>query len=213
MEQKRIAEIEAKELRDKHKQEKRELAIKHQIEMNRRNNQKLKDQKQELIDLYKDVECPDKEPKMCEFCKEYRMYPFHFKDDNENVYKKQYVKNKELCESMCCMDCFHKAEEKKLEKAEKYKEFCPSCNCYFNCFTDELVAKHLKSKKHIQNQQYLKQDDKLHKLSTKTIKELQAICNKSLNISGTHLIPNFTRMKKAELVEKMNDNYSLLAFD
>ena len=111
------------------------------------------------------------------------------------------------------MDCFHKAEEKKLELAEKRREFCPTCNCYFNCITDELVAKHLRSKKHIQNQQYLKQDDKLHKLSTKPIKKLQAICNTSLNTSGTHLIPNFTRMKKAELIEKMNDNYSLLAFD
>ena len=81
---------------------------------------------------------------------------------------------------MCCMDCFHKAEEKKLELAEKRREFCPTCNCYFNCITDELVAKHLRSKKHIQNQQYLKQDDKLHKLSTKTIKELQAICNNAI---------------------------------
>ena len=76
-----------------------------------------------------------------------------------------------------------------------------------------ICCQTFKKKKHIQNQQYLKKDDKLHKLSTKTIKELQAICNKSLNTSGTHLIPNFTRMKKAELIEKMNDNYSLLAFD
>ena len=82
MEQKRIAEIEAKEFRDRQKEEKRNLAIKHQIEMNKRYNQKVKDQKQELIDLYKDSECPDKEPKQCGFCKEYRMYPFHFKDDN-----------------------------------------------------------------------------------------------------------------------------------
>ena len=44
------------------------------------------------------------------------------------------------------MDCFHKAEEKKLELAEKRREFCPTCNCYFNCVTDEFVAKHLKRK-------------------------------------------------------------------
>ena len=213
MGEKRIAEIEAKEFRDKQREEKRNLTIQHEIERNKRYNQKVKDQKQELIDLYKDIECPDKEPKKCGFCKEYRMFPFHFKDDNGIRYEREYKQNKQVCKSNCCMDCFHKAEEKKLEKAEKYKEFCPSCNCYFNCITDELVAKHLKCKKHIQNQQYLKKDDKLHKLSTKTNKELHSICNKSLNTSGTHLIPNFTRMKKAELIEKMNDNYSLLAFD
>ena len=108
------------------------------------------------------------------------------------------------------MDCFHKAEEKKLEKAEKYKEFCPTCNCYFNCVTDELVAKHLNSTKHKRN---FNKTKNITDMSLMTIKELQAICNKSLNTSGTHLIPNFTRMKKAELIEKMNDNYSLLAFD
>ena len=81
MEQKRIVEIEAKEFRDRQK-EKKILAIKHQIETNKRYNQKVKDQKQELIDLYKDSERPAKKPKQCGFCKEYRMYPFHFKDDN-----------------------------------------------------------------------------------------------------------------------------------
>ena len=107
---------------------------------------------------------------------------------------------------MCCLDYFLQAEEKKLELAEKRREFCPTCNCYFYCINDELVAKHLNSKNHIQNQQYLKKDDNL-------IKESQAICNKSLNTSGTHLIPNLTRMKKVELIENMNYTYSSLAFD
>ena len=81
---------------------------------------------------------------------------------------------------MCCLDCFHQAEGKKLEVAEKRREFCPTRNCYFSCITDELVAKHLNSKKHIQNQQYLKKDDNLHRSSTRT-KALQEICNKSWN--------------------------------
>ena len=213
LEARRIAEIEAKELRDRHKEEKRELTIKHQIEMNKRNNERIKEKKQELIDLYKDVECPEKKPKKCDFCKEWRMFPFHFKDDNGNLYLKAYTKDKQGCKANCCMDCFHKAEEKKMELAEKRREFCPTCNCYFNCITDEIVTQHLKSKKHIQNLEYSKKDDKLHKLSTKTIKELQAICNKSLNTTGTHLIPNFTRLKKAELIEKMNAVYDDLTFD
>ena len=88
MEEKRIAEIEAKEFRDKQREEKRNLTIQHEIERNKRYNQKVKDQKQELIDLHKDVECPDKEPKKCGFCKEYRMFPFHFKDDNGIKYER-----------------------------------------------------------------------------------------------------------------------------
>ena len=69
MGEKRIAEIEAKEFRDKQREEKRNLTIQHEIERNKRYNQKVKDQKQELIDLYKDIECLDKEPKKCGFCK------------------------------------------------------------------------------------------------------------------------------------------------
>ena len=33
-----------------------------------------------------------------------------------------------------------------MELAENLQEFCPSCDCYFNCVTDESVAIHLKSK-------------------------------------------------------------------
>ena len=52
--------------------------------------------------------------------------------------------------------------------------------------------------------------DKLELLS---IKELQSICSKSLNDDGTYRINNFTRLKKVELLEKMNAIYDLLKFD
>ena len=178
--------------------------------MNKKNNARVKEKKQELIDLYKDVECPDKKPKKCDFCKEWRMFPFHFKDDDGQLYLKEYSKDKQACKANCCMDCFHKAEEKKLEKAEKYKEFCPTCNGYFNCITDELVAKHLNSTKHKRN---FNKNKNFTDISLMTVKELQEICNKSLNTNGTHLIPNFTRIKKAELIEKMNAIYDDLIFD
>ena len=210
LEARRIAEIEAKELRDRHKEEKRELTIKHQIEMNKGNNERVKEKKQELIDLYNDVECPEKKPKKCDFCKEWRMFPFHFKDDNEKLYLKEYTKDKQACKANCCMDCFHKAEEKKMERKEKNKEYCPTCNCYFNCISDETVTQHLKSTKHKRN---VNKTKKTTDISLMTIKELQAICNKSLNTIGTHLIPNFTRLKKAELIEKMNAIYDDLTFD
>ena len=54
MEEKRIAEFEAKELRDKYKEGKRNLAFQYEIERNKRNNERTKGKKQELIDLYKD---------------------------------------------------------------------------------------------------------------------------------------------------------------
>ena len=39
------------------------------------------------MDLFKDIECPDKEPKQCGFCKEYKMYQFHFQDENGKTNK------------------------------------------------------------------------------------------------------------------------------
>ena len=41
-------------------------------------HQRIKGKKQDLIDFYKDVGCPDKKPTKCEFCKQYRMYPISF---------------------------------------------------------------------------------------------------------------------------------------
>ena len=55
------------------------------------------------------------------------------------------------------------------------------------------------------------------------VKELQHICSKSINddgtyrinnyTKGTYRINNYTKMKKAELIEKMNAIYDLLTLD
>ena len=57
------------------------MAIQYEIDRNKRNNQKIKEKKQELFELHKHVEYPDKKPTKCGFCKEFRMYPIHFQDD------------------------------------------------------------------------------------------------------------------------------------
>ncbi len=50
------------------------------------------------------------------------------------------------------------------------------------------------------------------KLELLSIKELQSICSKSLNEDETYRINNFTRLKKVELLEKMNAIYDTLEF-
>ena len=74
------------------------------------------------IYIYK-VDCPDKKPTKCEIWKECRIYPFHFKDDNGELYRKEYFQGKQKCKSLCCMDCFHKAEERNLKKQKNKKNF------------------------------------------------------------------------------------------
>jgi hypothetical protein len=74
---------------------------------------------------------------------------------------------------------------------------------------------HFNSTKHKKNENKknsIKNGSKL-KLELLSIKELQSICSKSLNEDETYRINNFTRLKKVELLEKMNAIYDTLKFD
>ena len=51
------------------------------------------------------------------------------------------------------------------------------------------------------------------KLELLPVKELQKICSNSINDDGTYRINNYTKIKKAELIEKMNSIYDMLKFD
>ena len=51
------------------------------------------------------------------------------------------------------------------------------------------------------------------KLELLPVKERQKICSKSINDDGTYRINNYTKIKKVELIEKMNAIYDMLKFD
>ena len=74
-----------------------------------------------------------------------------------------------------------------------------------------MITSHLNSIKHKKNKAIY--EGKTCELSLLSVKELQNICSKSLNENGFYRINNYTRMKKDELIKKMNDIKDLLVFD
>jgi len=74
---------------------------------------------------------------------------------------------------------------------------------------------HCNSTKHKQNENKRnssKNGSKL-KLELLPVQDLQKICSKSIHDDGTYRISNYTKIKKAELIEKMNAIYDMLKFD
>ena len=53
----------------------------------------------------------------------------------------------------------------------------------------------------------------LNKLEFLPVKELQKICSNLIDDDETYRINNYTKIKKAELIEKMNSIYDMLKFD
>ena len=214
---KRINDIKERERREQEREEQYRSSIEKEIKINKFNNDKVKKQKEELRDEYKEVFKSDKDAKIqkCDFCKEYRIYPIHYKDENDKTYQREYTRDKQKFKSICCMDCFQNAEQQKEDYKLKNTEHCLICNCYYVAFTDNTVFDHLNSTKHKKNKQALEGTNKEIKkdLSLLSVKELTKICSKTLNEDGTYRINNYTRIKKAELLEKMNTIYNLLVFN
>ena len=82
-----------------------------------------------------------------------------------------------------------------------------------------MIVAHLNSTKHKKNKQALEETkegntvQRKKDLSLLSVKELMKICSKTIKEDGTYRINNYTRIKKAELLEKMNTIYDLLVFN
>lgn len=217
IERRRIEKIEEKNRRENEEEIKYQNSIKTQIMVNKHHNNKIKKIKEELLEDYKEVFNSNKTAKIqkCDFCENYLVYPIHFLDENNKKYLREYTQDKTKSKSFCCMDCFQTVEQKKEEKKLEHTEHCQICQSSFIALTDNAITIHFNSIKHKKNQTKLnsaKNGTKL-KLELLPVKELQSICSKSINDDGTYRINNYTRIKKAELLEKMNAIYDKLALD
>lgn len=217
IERRRIEKIEERDRREKEEEIAYQNSIKTQIMMNKHHNDKIKKIKEDLLEDYKEVFKSNKAAKIqkCDFCENYLVYPIHFLDENNNKYLREYTEDKKKCKSPCCMDCFHAAEQKKEDRKIEHTEYCHICQSSYIALTDNAITMHFNSTKHKKNENKknsIKNGSKL-KLELLPVKELQTICSKSINDDGTYRISNYTRMKKAELIEKMNAIYDTLKFD
>jgi len=146
----RINIIKEKERREQEKQEQYKASIDKEIQINKFHNEKVKKLKEELRDEYKEVfdTYEDAKIQKCDFCKEYRVYPIHYKDENDKTYQREFTREKQKCKSFCCMDCFQNAEQKKEDYKLKNTEHCLICNCNYIAFNDNMVFEHLNPTKH-----------------------------------------------------------------
>ncbi len=143
------------------------------------------------------------------------MYPIHFLDENNNKYMKEYIQDGKTTKSACCMDCFQEAQQKKEDRKIEHTEHCHICESTYIAFGENAILKHINSTKHKKNQSKknsIKTGSKVQ-FELLSVKELYKICSKSINEDGTYRINNYTKIKKAELVEKMNAIYDLLTLD
>ena len=209
VERKKIETIKEKERKGIDKENKEKEKIEMEIKINKYNNEKIKKEKEELKETYKDVfdANPQSTIKNCSFCKAFRIFPYHFKDENNKSFLRTYTKDKKQEKAMCCVDCFEDVQIKKEDKKINHTHNCSICNKSFIAYTNELYAKHLQSIQHKRNEAKLKGKTDLSLLN---IKELQNICSKTIDDNGFYRISNYTRLKKAELLEKMNSIYDLL---
>lgn len=213
----RINMIKERERREQEREEQYKASIAKEIKINKFHNEKVKKVKEDLRDEYKEVFKSDKDAKIqkCDFCKEYRVYPIHYKNENNETYQREYTKDKKKLKSICCMDCNQNAEQQKEDYKLKHTEHCLICKCHYIAFSDNMVVEHLNSIKHKKNKQALEgtKEGMKKDLTLLSVKELTKICSKTLNEDGTYRINNYTKTKKAELVKQMNAIYNLLKFD
>lgn len=204
VERRRIEKIEEKVNRTEERVKKTEIKIQQEIQRNRHHNNLVKTKKEEAKQEHSHILKinPEYKIKDCDFCKEYFVFPYHFKNgETGEFYQKTYFRNKEKCHSICCENCFFKDKANKENEIEKNTEHCDICKCSYISYGNERFNTHMRSLKHKKNEMKIKGITDFNLLS---LKELQNICSKSLNKNGTYLINNYTKMKKKELVEKMN---------
>lgn len=212
VEKRKIEAIHEKEKRDIEKELKVNKKIELEIKINRHNNEKIKQEKEEIKEQYKEVfkQKPESIIKKCDFCKLYRVFPYHYKDENNKSFFRPYTKDKRQEKAICCVDCFEEYENKKEDKKLNFTSYCNICNSSFIAYTNELYVKHLKSTKHKKNESKLKGNINL---SLMNVKELNKICSRTIDEKGLYRINNYSKIKKEELIQKMNDIYDLLIFD
>lgn len=212
VERRKIESINYKEKKDIDKEKQLEQKIKDEIKINKFNNDRIKKEKEELLEKYKEVidNNPQSVIKKCDFCKSYKILPYHFRDENNKPFLRAYTQDKKQVKNICCIDCYEevliKKEEKKLNNSHK----CEICDKIIITYTDELYVKHLNSTQHKKNEALLKGKKDLSLLN---VKELNKICSKTIDEKGLYRINNYSKVKKIELLEKMNAIYDLLIFD
>jgi len=201
-------EIARKDAEDKLINFKIEEKERRNIEIRKSQNANIRNKKNELLNEYKHI--TDAKIKKCSFCNDYKVYPVHYLDENNKPYIREYTKDKQKLKAVCCMNCYQDAEQKKTDYYNNNTEYCNICNSSYIALSDSMIVAHLNSTKHKKNDS--KRKDIIN-LSLLSVKELQKICSKTFNENGTYLINNYTRIKKDELVVKMNENYNLLVFN
>lgn len=215
VEVRKILKLERDEKTFNEKLQKKEERIKQQVreqEYEReREEKRLEEHKEDNKKLYKDNK--DFKPQKCEFCNNYKVFPLDFKNNKGKITLLSYRKQGKYQKGLSCSDCYlaqkQKDERKRDDRNEKYAEYCDICECSFIACNDFELDNHYASKKHKRNENKLKG---IVDFTLLTIKELQKICSKSLNDDGTYIISNYTRLKKNDLIEKMNTVKDQLVF-
>jgi hypothetical protein len=219
VEKRKIEAIKAKERREIEMREMIERKIERETELNRIKNEMIKREQEQIEEQLREEykECfinnPNSKVQKCRFCKTNRVYPHHFVDENKKPYMRECVISKEYNTEICCVDCYEeyidKQKEKLLNSKIKYTDWCDICNKDFYFPTDDKIQAHYSSLKHKKNEARLKGTKDLSLLSSNDLKN---ICSKTVDENGICLISNYTRIKKNELIEKMNDIYDKLVF-
>lgn len=164
---------------------------------------------QEHKEDWKRVYSQDKtlKPFKCGFCDEYKVFPTKFRDENDKPILLPHKKNGRRQYALGCIDCFEAKLERENNKRLDNTFYCDICEKYVIDYSIDSVKYHPKTKLHKLNLN--KFDFNLY-----TKKELENICSNTLNEDGTtYLISNYTKMKKSELIEKMNAVKDQLIFD
>ena len=158
VERRRIEEIEEKEKRQKEREEQKKQKEEQQIRITKFNNEKLQREKEQLKEDYKEVfkANPEASVKRCFFCNTYRIFPNHFKDENNKSYIIPYTKDKHKEKASCCIDCFETYESKKEERKLKYTNYCACCDKNIIAYTEIIYINHLNSVQHKRNEANLK---------------------------------------------------------
>ena len=213
-ENKRIEEIKEKARREQEKEDKHKQKIEKEIMINKHENERNNKIKEELKTEYKQVfeSNEDATVKKCGFCKNHKVYPLHFFNDENKKYMKEFIQDKQRVKKPCCVDCFLDAEEKKKTRITECTMNCNVCKSSYIAFGENAIIKHNNSIKHKKNLQATKISTSI-KFELLSVKELHSICSKSTTEQGTYLINNYSKVKKDELVKKMYAVYDKLALD
>jgi hypothetical protein len=216
-ENKYIEKMKEKDRRDEEKEDRYKKSIENEIMINKHHNEAVKKIKEELKQDYKEVfdTNPDAKINKCNFCKNYRVFPTHFLNDDKKKYMRDYNKDNQTIKTACCVDCFLDVEQKKEARKEECTVYCNTCKSSYIAYSDIAILKHKNSTKHKTNLKMQNENKGNYKvrLELLKVKELNMICSKSSTADGLYLINNYSKMKKEDLIKKMYDNYDKLVFD